>query len=505
MAERSTTMQEIFEVETIYRKLKFEKTPTGITFFAPHSHEEKSEQKPAVDNPLSGKQGWEASEHKFIGTKAFMEFCQSVKINQQIDLQDHLESMGLFDAGSQKICLTDFPLRLKTDGKEKQIHIELTPGDIVALAGDFSGVPDQPISFGKGEVEQKELFWAAYLTLAAPTDKKKYEKLVKQIDEEFKVIKKYLAKGLKPSMALEENSDASNRKYGSIMQYTYLPWTYYLYSEYTALASWNFDHFQAQAEQTYKAGHETAIETAKAAHLESDEGRKWKLFMLALTQELWALHFLTDLFSAGHMRTPRKELYDYAQTQSSVPLQYGRRGIAGLLAQIMHDEDNHIGLEVTRKIDGATWRAFGDKCYFDPENRTATTLDDKELNNHDIVLATVKVALAEVYEAFVKGDVNVKIYDYIPRPTENNFAPLFKLISVNGKNIIQYRMEVCNPTLKEKDARYTNLVDFVKTWLEKRPAPGHTLTTDEKRELEKELEMFVEEKDTDNKRRCTIL
>jgi hypothetical protein len=55
------------------------------------------------------------------------------------------------------------------------------------------------------------------------------------------------------------------------------------------------------------------------------------------------MHFLTDAFASGHMRTPRKLL--------------GRDG--SLLAGVMHDLENDLGLLVRNDL-GQSWRAFGD-------------------------------------------------------------------------------------------------------------------------------------------------
>lgn len=502
-------MKTLIEVQAMTgRVLEFEPLPNNYRFFCGNSPkavnklESDSEKKSSLSSisPTAGKQGWEASEHKYIGTTTFMQFCQGIKLQTGKPLLAHFEEAELFDIGGKKIQLRNFKIERKnSEGKitEETINIDFTPGDIVALAGDFSGIIDKPICFGKDPHEQCSRFMEAYLSLAAPKDPNKYKKLISQINAEYKTISEQLAKGLKPSFALEKAANKSNRKYGAIMQYTYLPWTY-LYSEYVDLAAMNFDHFREQAEAAYRAGHETAIATAKEAHrlISTNEPKSWQLLVLAFTQELYACHFLTDLFSAGHMRTLRKELWDYTKETSYVPGQYGKRGIAGLLAQVMHDEDNHYGLEVKRAVDGKVWKAYGDKCYFNPEN---------QMDNSKVVIETVKVALSEIYEAFTKGVVNSQIYNYIPKPTENNFAPLFRLSK--DKKTIQYRKDVVNLSKKEAECDYTDLTDFVGTyrWLLTRPGAENTISPDEQRKLEMELAEFVKEDDKQNHLRCTLL
>src|SRR5262249_44745381 len=70
----------------------------------------------------------------------------------------------------------------------------------------------------------------------------------------------------------------------------------------------------------------------------------------AVAQTAYGLHFLSDAFSSGHMRTPRQAL--------------GRQG--SLLSGIMHDFDNKLGLVVENGL-GQKWRAFGDS-YLDNLN-----------------------------------------------------------------------------------------------------------------------------------------
>lgn len=63
----------------------------------------------------------------------------------------------------------------------------------------------------------------------------------------------------------------------------------------------------------------------------------------AIAQLAYGMHFLTDAFAAGHMRTPRRAL--------------GRSG--SLLSGVMHDLENDLGLTVQNGFN-QRWRAFGD-------------------------------------------------------------------------------------------------------------------------------------------------
>lgn len=74
------------------------------------------------------------------------------------------------------------------------------------------------------------------------------------------------------------------------------------YPSYLGLSLLNFDHFGQDARTTYTVGHKWAMEIAAtkrdAAHLE-----------YAYRINAFADHFLQDAFSAGHLRTPRRELH----------------------------------------------------------------------------------------------------------------------------------------------------------------------------------------------------
>ncbi|HRB14698.1 MAG TPA: hypothetical protein PK224_02815 [Nitrospira sp.] len=72
---------------------------------------------------------------------------------------------------------------------------------------------------------------------------------------------------------------------------------------YFVLASQNISHFSAggTAWSTYIASHSAAITDAFFAGEQSDA----KTWQRAISKEGFACHFLTDIFSAGHVRTPR--------------------------------------------------------------------------------------------------------------------------------------------------------------------------------------------------------
>lgn len=79
--------------------------------------------------------------------------------------------------------------------------------------------------------------------------------------------------------------------------------------QYYLLASRNLSHFSAggTAWQAYVLWHSKALVDALQAGEKSDK-QSWRR---ALTKEAFGHHFLTDMFSAGHVRTPRAAIRDW--------------------------------------------------------------------------------------------------------------------------------------------------------------------------------------------------
>ncbi len=174
-----------------------------------------------------------------------------------------------------------------------QNGIQLTFGQIVALAGDFYGVADKPIiitdtpltpeSNKEHNKEHKKRFKAAYRTLAsAPRE---------EIEDEIKELVKMI----------REDQIVREAEKGKLN-------TNYRFTKVTGgrmlkLAVKNFDHFQPQAKEAYLVGHQlAAMEKAGEAANETDPEEKKKKLMKAYSIDAFACHFLTDCFSSGHIR-----------------------------------------------------------------------------------------------------------------------------------------------------------------------------------------------------------
>ena len=93
------------------------------------------------------------------------------------------------------------------------------------------------------------------------------------------------------------------------------------------------------------------------------------------------------MFSAGHIRTPRRTLHSTRVKLLPWPDFPGDR-----CAQRMHDEDSANGLWVTNKL-GESWASYGDK----------QMLHGKARKNLQVMVEACQMGVDEVWEAFRTG------------------------------------------------------------------------------------------------------
>lgn len=240
--------------------------------------------------------------------------------------------------------------------------VKVTFGEIVALAGDLFGT-DKPISDGKTFNEMKERFMEQFNTLdKSDGTENKWSQQFGQSAQQIPVIKKLFKMEINrinnaiknnelPSKAYEDVGENDNVDYnvatgggskivGNISKV--IPFLKIVNilpaGRYISLAELNWDHFakDGRAWNAYLVGHTIAMDLAAKA----GKNNNVKMLEKAYTIDAFANHFLTDYFSSGHLRTPRKEL------------QFGPKGIfwfsrgGGYLSKLMHDEDCSKGLWV---------------------------------------------------------------------------------------------------------------------------------------------------------------
>jgi hypothetical protein len=369
---------------------------------------------------------FESAEHTFLGDQMTLQFDTG-----PVSAANKLLYAGASPMGGQ------FPKNL-------------TFGQVLALGGDVYGNPSRPIST---DPDQRAAFKSNYASLAGGTDielsailgiMQKEINAVNYARDHGQSVSDVYAK-LGDTLSYELNA-ATGGANGPLPRGRYL-----------MLSSVNWDHFGDYAVAAYRAGHDEALAMAAGIKASSKTPpQKQASLEHAYAYDAFACHFLTDLFSAGHLRTPRKELYD--QVTPSV--------IGSLLSRCMHDEDSKNGLNVSN-ARGEAWTCYGDKRLFDPRDKT----------NFVQVLHAVQASCDEVYEAYRSGGPSTshEALTYVPtiRPgtpvDRDNTSPLFKL--ENG-------VVLCRNSLSDtQDYSWTRYWVGATTWAELQ-ALGYLFTTE---------------------------
>jgi hypothetical protein len=257
--------------------------------------------------------------------------------------------------------------------------LSATYGQLLALAGDFIGIPTAPICQGATESERQRRFQQAFGQIA--NEPQEISTILGMINDEVVALNNAIRSGGKPSDAYKQFGMDRELKFNTVTKGRYLN-----------LAATNFDHFSEGAIAAYKAGHACALKFAELAGKGlSDPGidPNWHPPPLTLEnaymRNAFADHYLSDLFSAGHLRTDRVKLHNWSMWK--VP---GTEIFCGdYLAMFVHDEDSHYGLKVENER-GERWSCYGDKRYFNPENQ----------KNRDLCAEAVKISIQEIYQAY---------------------------------------------------------------------------------------------------------
>ncbi|HJU40827.1 MAG TPA: hypothetical protein VJ724_14750, partial [Tahibacter sp.] len=257
----------------------------------------------------------------------------------------------------------------------------LSFGQILALAGDFYGNPSQPISDGASPTDQQTRFTQAFNQLYQEQPvggTYQAQNILAIMQAQSDAVSQAAAQIL---AAYPKTQDAWSQAYSQTndddqfdIRYNLAtgaldvsPW-WASQGMYMQLAAVNWDHFGSHAVAAYQAGHQVALLTAASGD-----------YLRAYAMEAFACHFLTDLFSSGHLRTPRQSLHT-------------ANPASDLCSRLMHDEDSYNGL-VVQNANGDAWTAYGDKRLNDPVN----------VKNFGFAKMAVTTSLAEIAAAVTKG------------------------------------------------------------------------------------------------------
>ncbi|KJZ74942.1 hypothetical protein HIM_05673 [Hirsutella minnesotensis 3608] len=291
----------------------------------------------------------------------------------------------------------------------------LSYGEVTALAGDFFG--REPISDGSTEAERELRFMSAFDCLR---------------NEEAKPVRDLVDYLNLQRRALDENRPKWWKETTAEALQTLTEKLTFSHS-YDWLAKHDVDCFRDSARDIYITGHSAAIRHASTGSKTEDQ------LVEAYFMNAFADHFLQDLFSAGHIRTPRRAL------GKAHPQDYQ------FLAKAMNDEDSFNGLQV-HNVHGDRWQAFGDKRLVekeDPENKVKC----KE---------AVQVSVDEVFEAWnsrkTREEADFESLKVAPSGPSNvgstGLAPLFRVRHSGGDTIIERRVKVDDRNLWEFTQEY---------------------------------------------------
>ncbi|XP_028403488.1 uncharacterized protein LOC114526167 [Dendronephthya gigantea] len=295
-----------------------------------------------------------------------------------------------------------------TIGKEKITlpnGVRLQFAYIIALAGDFYGIPDEPIvnPLNPSHSDRLHRFINAYSTLANTPYKGEYKE---QLDKLVKMIREDTDGRKRLCHHTDREWDEATGGWW-IGEYPVWPWR----GNMLRLAEKNFDHFGSRAKRAYETGHGYAIEIARQAGRSKGKDIGEKLRDMAYSIEAFALHFFTDAFASGHIRTPRAELHSNVTPSLT----------GDLLSKFMHDEDNKFGLRVTN-VRGDKWIAYGD----------GMLMKNKDKDNFNLVVEAAQTSVDQVIMAYDVPDIKLHpcaVTDFLPflDEKEKNNTPLFQV------------------------------------------------------------------------------
>ncbi|KAF4466240.1 phosphatidylcholine-hydrolyzing phospholipase C [Fusarium albosuccineum] len=119
------------------------------------------------------------------------------------------------------------------------------------------------------------------------------------------------------------------------------------------------------AVMAYCVGHTRSLEIAREASNMPASEKKTEKLRLAYIYEPFAAHYLTDIFSAGHLRSPRRQMHTTHNYQMSLA---GLRDVPiwDMQNRYMHDDDSATGI-IVRNDRGDQWIEYGDKQFFEPQ------------------------------------------------------------------------------------------------------------------------------------------
>lgn len=341
----------------------------------------------------------ESAEHVWIGDQITLEFQDEAKPAKNLKLH------------------------IAKDDSDKTV----TYGQGIALGGDFYGVADAPISTAGNPQAAFRAAWATLVNAGRvmyPPFSTEQSEILRIVQKEADAVAKAVREGKEPSTAYADLGIKLSVEWGLITALRYFN-----------LAVKNWDHFGAYAVDAYKAGHAVACREAGLAAAEKDPAVREVRLERAYAMNAFADHFLTDLFSAGHLRVPRKQMYDRTD---------GAKWVLGELCRTMHGEDGRYGLNVTN-ANGDKWVAYGDSYL----------LDTKSKPNADYAVRAVQDSASEVWDSYknaakvVKNKALLLIPDFKALSNRNDLTNFPGLFTLNEAAQVERRRDMSSRVKRE--------------------------------------------------------
>jgi hypothetical protein len=342
------------------------------------------QQQMIAQSPI-GIQRYEGPEHQDLGDKNADELFDFI----QTEEGKKWAADRKIDAVKLARQRADDPVR-----RNKKIRVradlQLTPGQIISLMGDFYATWQDLKTAPKSEIDQ----------ILAVMDKERLG-TAKNANTEYETITK---------------------------------------GRYTRLARKNSPHFAPQNKETWKALHIQAMQMAKSSQQENPSGDE-NMFQEALGMDAAGGHFLTDAFASGHLMDSLKvqaAIQSYLLTNpirtenpEMKTVVFGMEA-AGLVIPLalknIHDRMNIEGFDVTN-AQGVKWKTYGD-------NHLKNSVETQRMAAYAVFVSRQQINQARSGESPNSDDVlallpdsttvdraTEKAISYIPQAV-NNISPL---------------------------------------------------------------------------------
>lgn len=207
----------------------------------------------------------------------------------------------------------------------------------------------------------------------------------------------------------------------------------------------NYAHFGWNNMVTYVSYHQKALDMAIKAHSlqNSNPSLAQKTLQNALFINGFADHFLTDAFSSGHIRVPRKQLKEWAEKNMAGFFKADKGNIISLAFHDRESKDrngNEIGLTVENSL-GQKWKAQSDgklnECTADDELPIANPIN------------AVYHSVREVLYAYKSGSVSNGKFEatlLVPFPVDgDSFSSRYPVDDNLDETVVWLRSDLMFP------------------------------------------------------------